>query len=267
MKIFRHSSKDIMLVAMTVVIIVLTMGLAIADLSLFWLCLIAPLHILLILNVLNAAVHYHTHWATFVSKKANHFYELLLSAASGSKPELYRLVHAIHHKYVNDKPVDGKCKDTISVFGHGVNQQPENAWTFCWRHGVNAWLAPWRYVFLEIWKSQKPNTSMMNPVQWHRQQLAIVVFNLLVLFINFSYGIWLMFFIYLPVHFLNYAWHYGEHHGSYQHRGDTTQDSVGIYSPWYNFLFFNAGYHQEHHHRPGVHWTKLPELTTFTFDV
>jgi fatty acid desaturase len=260
-QIFRHSPKDSFLIAMTVSAVALALSLAQLDLSLPWLLVIAPFHIFLLLNVQNSSMHHHIHWATFNNKKLNHLYELLIAAAAWSKPETARLTHTIHHKYVNDIPVDGKSKDTISVFGHGKDGQLENVWKFCWRNGVFAWFSPWKYVFYEMWKLQRPETKMMNPVQWHRQQLAIVIFQLLVLLINFSYGIWLMFVIYSLAHFLNYAWHYGEHYGSYHRRGDTTQDAVGIYSKWYNFLCFNAGYHQEHHHRPGLHWTKQPEIT------
>lgn len=43
--------------------------------------------------------------------------------------------------------------------------------------------------------------------------------------------------------------------GHYEHaRGATSH-----YGPLYNFLFFNDGYHAEHHASPGVHWSRLPE--------
>ncbi len=35
---------------------------------------------------------------------------------------------------------------------------------------------------------------------------------------------------------------------------------VSHYGKPYNLLFFNDGYHVEHHHRPGVHWTRLPHI-------
>jgi len=101
----------------------------------------------------------------------------------------------------------------------------------------------------------------MNYTQWKREHIAIVAFVLLIAAINPVYGIWMYFVIYFPAHFLNYAWHYGEHYGSYCFRGDTSRDAVGIYNKWYNILCFNSGYHQEHHHKPGVHWTKQPEIT------
>lgn len=43
--------------------------------------------------------------------------------------------------------------------------------------------------------------------------------------------------------------------GYFEHRGATTSH----YGWLYNTLFFNDGYHCEHHEKPGVHWTELPE--------
>jgi hypothetical protein len=42
-------------------------------------------------------------------------------------------------------------------------------------------------------------------------------------------------------------------HGYYEH----TRGTVSHYGGIYNFLFFNDGYHVEHHARPGAHWTRL----------
>jgi hypothetical protein len=42
--------------------------------------------------------------------------------------------------------------------------------------------------------------------------------------------------------------------GYYEHRGET----ISHYGFLYNMLFFNDGYHVEHHAHPGAHWTDLP---------
>jgi hypothetical protein len=44
-------------------------------------------------------------------------------------------------------------------------------------------------------------------------------------------------------------------HGYYEHVGGGT---ISHYGALYNWLFFNDGYHVEHHARPGTHWTRLP---------
>jgi hypothetical protein len=45
--------------------------------------------------------------------------------------------------------------------------------------------------------------------------------------------------------------------GRYEHARGTTSH----YGRLYNLLFFNDGYHLEHHARPGVHWRDLPQQT------
>lgn len=43
-------------------------------------------------------------------------------------------------------------------------------------------------------------------------------------------------------------------HGYYEHAGGVTS----YYGRLYNFVFFNDGYHAEHHARPSTHWASLP---------
>jgi hypothetical protein len=44
-------------------------------------------------------------------------------------------------------------------------------------------------------------------------------------------------------------------HGHYEHTRGTTSH----YGALYNLLFFNDGYHVEHHAHPGAHWRRLPD--------
>jgi hypothetical protein len=43
--------------------------------------------------------------------------------------------------------------------------------------------------------------------------------------------------------------------GHYEHARGT----ISHYGWLYNFIFFNDGYHREHHARPAEHWTRLPQ--------
>ena len=259
--IFKYSWKDTWLILQTVLTISVAVAMAMLDPTLGWLVITAPFHILLIVCLQNSSLHHHTHWSTFNRKFLNQAYELLLASASGLLPQVYRIVHSIHHKHVNDLPINGSSRDIISVFGHGTDGQVENVWKFCYRQGRYIFILPWKYVFYQMWQPIRPRTPMMNFVLWRREQFAIVGFFLAIMLINFTYGLWLLFVIYGLAHFLDYSWHYGEHYGAYHYRGDTTQDSVGSYNQWYNVFCFNSGLHQEHHHCPGVHWTRLHEIT------
>jgi hypothetical protein len=44
--------------------------------------------------------------------------------------------------------------------------------------------------------------------------------------------------------------------GYFEHHGGTTSH----YGWWYNLLFFNDGFHVEHHSAPRAHWRQLPQL-------
>jgi hypothetical protein len=46
-------------------------------------------------------------------------------------------------------------------------------------------------------------------------------------------------------------------HGHFEHHRGTVSHHGAIY----NTLFFNDGCHVEHHERPGLHWTRLPQRT------
>ena len=252
MKLFKHSVKDVFLLGQTLVTVAVPMVFAIVNPDVVWWALLLPLHVMLMLCCNNTSVHHHSHWETFNNKLLNRVYECVLSIAGATPVQVYRNAHLIHHKFVNDPPVS---KDIISVLANGTNGQAENVWKFClgWTVKTN---------FLYGWTTGKIKLMpLVKHTHWQREAGTLAVFTLLLLLLNFEYGLW-WFFVVCPVmQFLNAAWHYGEHWGAHDRRGDTTQDSVGIYNWWYNTFCFNSGLHQEHHHKPGVHWTKLPSVT------
>lgn len=257
MTVFRYSWLDIFLVTQTLLVMILPFIFASIDPGIFWWILLLPLHVLLILNLQNTSLHHHTHWPTFVDKRANSIYEILLSATSSIAPQEYRYSHFVHHKYVNDSPINGISKDVMSVFAKGHNGQIQNLWLFCYQHLCISLFKPWQFFLL---RDIKPLT-FMKPIQLRNEYAACIVLQCSIFVINPIYGLWLLCVVYALAQFLNFAWHYGEHWGAHDYRGDTTKDAVGIYNKWYNVLCFRSGYHQEHHHKPGVHWTQLHEIT------
>ena len=119
MNIFRNSPKDIWLVIYTVLVGITPFVIALSDIDILWWALLLPFQAWSIANLQNSPLHHHSHWSTFNNKKANTVYELLLSMISGIPHQSWKWTHLTHHIHVNDRPVDGKTKDPVSVFEHG----------------------------------------------------------------------------------------------------------------------------------------------------
>ena len=253
--IFRYSPKDAYLILYAVFLFAIPYAVALTSPTLGWLLLISFFQIWFIVNGQNSSLHHHTHWATFNNSKLNRVYELFLSAATGIPNNAWRHSHLMHHKYVNDKPDhNGKTLDPVSVYRNSRDGELINFWTYCF---VSAWVFNTKHYFV--------NSPYKMPIAEHQTQFkreiwAFRCFIISLVIINPVYGLWSGF-VYFMSFVVNNANSYGEHWGVLSRRGDTTQDSIGIYSKWYNIFGFNAGLHQEHHHKPGVHWTKLPEVT------
>lgn len=218
--------------------------------NLLWLTVITFFHIWFIVNGQNSSMHHHTHWSTFNNDRLNRIYEVLLSVTFGFCASMWRYTHLLHHKYVNDRPINGVTKDPVSVYKFDPEKgELNNFWVYT---VYGAWVDNIKPLFF-MW-------NFGNYTLLRREMIASRLFLIAIFCINPFYGVWLAA-TYCIAFVVNNANSYGEHWGALNRRGDTTQDSIGIYSKWYNIFGFNAGLHQEHHHRPGVHWTKLPTVT------
>jgi fatty acid desaturase len=249
-KIFKNSSKDTYLILYTLIMFSIPIILAFYTPNLFWLSIITFFHIWLIVNGQNSSMHHHTHWATFNNNRLNRIYDVFLSITFGIATSLWRWSHLLHHKHVNDKPVNGVTQDPVSVYKLSPADGTLN----------NFWVYSFKGAFLD---------NILPVLTWYKfgkyKQLMIEtwafrLFIITVFLINPFYGAWLLG-TYCLSFIVNNMNSYGEHWGALNRRGDTTQDSIGIYSKWYNIFGFGAGLHQEHHHKPGVHWTQLHTVT------
>jgi fatty acid desaturase len=213
-------------------------------------------HAFLIANYRNSAMHHQGHWPVFFNKKWNSIYETFASVVSGTPTQSWKCNHFLHHKHVNDYPVDGKTKDPTSVYRFSKTKDPSNFWIYAVKSTASDFLSA-------IFKT--PMSPQLHKIESLRQQnlkevYAYKLYLISIFLLNWKYGLFLLA-VYFLASVFDRAISYGEHWGVLDRRGDTTQDSIGIYSRWYNIVGFGAGYHQEHHRSPGTHWTQYHTIT------
>lgn len=251
--VFAHSRHDAWLVGLAIVhFILLIVGVATVG-RVGWLTSLALGVLLVFLHCTNyqCVAHNFLHNPFFRDKRLNKAFGVFNSLLLGSPQSLYRLQHLHHHKYNNDAPdpITGQVADFTSTWKHSRRKdREENPWTYSL---LNYLRSDFAYLFRELRKRRLEQTAAL--------EFAALVTMLAVF-------AWLhplaLFLFYLPVWFLGNvagsAENYAEHHGAVP--GDRRTDSVSSYGALYNLIWFNNGYHQEHHFRPQVHWTKIREI-------
>lgn len=252
MKIFNTSPKDSYLVIVTLISLVFPfvfaynfsqMGILPIVVSSLLMIVLANIH-------LNTSIHYHIHHPIFVSKLLNRIYELISSSPILIGFQEFKYIHIEHHKYNNDKIYNGKIGDPVSTFRFGKDGKEEEFISYIFKSSfTNYFTAP---DLIE-----RTHRMDRNKAKYENWIKLLTIFGLLLL--NYKFVPLYILIIYLSWT-LNAALSYCEHHNAVDTE-DTKRDSTSCYNWVYNFLLFNSGYHQEHHYRPGCHWTKLPEIT------
>jgi fatty acid desaturase len=195
--------------------------------------------------------HNFIHNPFFASTWLNRLYSLLETLALGVPHVLYHHYHMNHHFGDSDaRGADGTTRDWSSIYRYGKDNQPENFW---------------KYIFISYFRVElMPVLRVVARHGWRQVVQTIVEFLALgVFWIAMAWFDWRYFvFFYLPSYYLgwvlSYAEGYLEHFGAQP--GNPYANSVSSYFWLYNVLWFNNGYHQEHHWDPKVHWTKMRGL-------
>ena len=198
----------------------------------------------------NGVSHNFIHNAYFKSFWLNRLFSLLESMIMGFSQTMYEYVHRQHHIGNNDRlNQQGKTIDWISIYGHGKNGEPEH---------------PIKYALLSYFRDDPKRIYGL--IRKHSLWLAnFAVFEVILSFaiifslflISWKLGIYFFFFYYLG-HSLSALNGYYEHFGANPDKPIAW--GVSCYNKFFNFLWFNNGYHAEHHYRPKQHWTKMHEL-------
>jgi len=198
----------------------------------------------------NGVSHSFLHNRFFRSKALNRGYSILESLACGFSQVLYEDIHRRHHMGNADLPDEqGKTIDPLSIYKNGHDGEPEN---------------PWSYVFLSFFRDN-PREAFDSIARRDRAQAWWGVGEI-ALFVAFftTLGIlnWHFIVYFLPFWYLGHCLSYLN--GYFLHFGGNPDVpiawGVSCYEWFYNTVWFNNGYHAEHHYRPRVHWTQMREL-------
>lgn len=237
----KHSKLDLFLVALLFSQIALLALPFFVSYSPLQLGLMVLLNIFLMGTNYQCIAHNFIHIPFFKSSLLNQVFSVLNSIGIGLPQSLYRIHHLNHHRHNNHPDTDES-----STYKYGKDGKEENIFTY-------SLLGVIRTDLVALYKSA-------------RKQSALPVAEILVLvyFIGFLSAInWKLALIYLlPSYFLGQVFavweNYCEHHRA--PLNDRKRDSVSCYNSLYNLVWFNNGYHQEHHFSPQVHWTEISKV-------
>lgn len=255
MKIFKNSALDVFLVLYAIVGSSLPFIISSFDFW-FWV-IVTPFQIVFTVVIMNTSMHHHTHVPLFVNKKLNRLYELFVSMPTAIPFQMWKYFHLTHHKYNNDTKKNNIVKDPLSFYRYGKDNNRENFWLYT-VYGLYRDIVGISIADKENTCSTKFKLQDMDKLK--TENLMILLYLSSVLLITGWYFAYYVFVVLLSL-IANNANSYGEHYQAVDH-SNFRCDSVGNYNRLFNFLCFNSGYHQEHHVKPSLHWTKLPEITS-----
>lgn len=248
---WRHSSRDAILLAVSAGQLGLNVWLATTWANRGWLELVwlGPLGVLLFWYNAVVVTHNFIHTPWFTSDVANRIYSIVNSINLGVPLTLCRFHHLNHHRHGNDRPDrTGRTQDRSSTYRFGRSGESEGALTY-------ALLGLFRGGTADAWRDAAGSRQ--------RGLLLAEAAACGVGVIGFSCLSWryvLGFFI--PVFYAGYI--LSVLTNFYQHAGASPDshrtNAVSHYGRIYNVLCCNEGYHQEHHLRPGLHWSRRPGL-------
>ena len=253
LSLFAHSRRDAWLVGIAALEITLTSYATLTFGSVPIVASIALASACVFLNCTNyqCVAHNFIHNRFFRSAKLNVAFSIFNTLALLVPQSLYRIHHLDHHKHNNDRPArpGGRALDRTSTYRYSRKHDREE-------HIVAyAFVGPFRTDLGFLYEGARR--------QDHARFVWVEVATLLLYMGMLTLGNWRgALLLFLPIWYLGQvvalAENYLEHHHAIP--GNRLTDSVSSYGVIYNWLWFNNGYHQEHHYRPQLHWTRMKEL-------
>lgn len=199
---------------------------------------------------INGISHNFIHNRYFNSPALNRLFSIVESVDCIFSQVIYDYIHRCHHMGNADKPSEpGKTIDPLSIYRHGHDGHAENLWTYTFMS-----------FFREDPKAAYAGIKKNDPVEARWAIVEIVIIGSLMVgatILNWRFMAFFLPFWYFG-HCLSYLNGYFEHFGG---NPDVPMAwGVSSYHKLYNLVWFNNGYHAEHHYRPRAHWTRMKTL-------
>jgi fatty acid desaturase len=252
MLVLRHSRWDWIPVALAFVHFVLLLAFATHFAEMGWGTAVAwgLLYAISVSWSINSISHNFIHNAYFKSQAVNAAFSMMLSLTIGFSQAMYHFVHMRHHSGNSDLPdEEGDTVDYLSIYRHGKNGQPESVWS---------------YTFLSFFRDDPQEIlGRMRARHAGQAKQAQIELACLLIFIGLLALIdWRFVLFIVPFNYLGQS--LSSLNGYYEHFGGDPGTplawGVSTYERIYNWTWMNNGYHAEHHYRPKMHWTRMPEL-------
>ena len=191
---------------------------------------------------ISAWNHNHQHCFTFKSTALNRLLELCYAFHTGMGTHTW----VLHH-----------------VYGHHLNYLDQSKDESRWQRRSGKKMGALEYIAVISLTSYY--RSFRVGQRFPKERRSFVVFGLLTLAIVAALVAWrpvpglLVFVLPMVTTLMWTAWATYDHHAGLP-TDDQWSASYNVLGRFYNVIACNLGYHTAHHHRPGVHWSRLPAL-------
>jgi fatty acid desaturase len=238
---FKHHKLDALLCLIAIMQVILLVLPFVIPLTLIQIAALILINTLLIGTNYQCVAHNFIHNPFFKSQELNSLFSVLNTICIGVPESIYRIHHMEHHRH-NNHPE----KDETSTLKYGKNGLEENIFLY-------STLGVLRTDLVGLYKTAVKQSNLVK-----LELVCLILFISILTLLNWKLLLGYVFASYVLGQIFALWENYCEHH--YADYTDRKKDSVSCYNSFYNLVWFNNGYHQEHHFSPQVHWTEIAKV-------
>lgn len=240
---FASDIKSVLFVVVFTLSIFLLWNLSFPSQTVF---VVAYLVFLFFYTSVSVMVHNHQHLPVWKADWANQLYDVWLSILYGFPIFAWIPTHNInHHKYINKLP------DDTRTYRYS---ERNNLLTLITYPSISAYFQ--QKPIKEYLKSLRKKNKQKYFQAW-LQIVCLIGWNVGALIINWKMALLLVIVPQQLCAFTVLAFNYIQH--VHADEEDAFNNSRNFTSAFFNYFWFNNGFHTAHHHQASLHWSQLPQ--------